>query len=281
MLRISSRVLATAFAITMLAFAPAAMGANDHASPAGPGDGTAPAVANPSTVSPALTVRTVTIIESQSVSPLHDMDAEWLAVATAMGHTASIAGQSTLDDIANLGGTDILIVSSGVIDLPPSRVATIRALLMNHGQVYLQGEYLCGYATNLGFASLVAGLGGSFASTVTLSGMLEPMAVLGILGTTPNAVPELPGYWYGCAGAGDGTITPFLQYGEHNLGFIFNPPSSDHGHIIYTTDQDWVRDADIRPTTVDLMENILTFLTEAGGVAVEGARWGDLKALYR
>jgi hypothetical protein len=69
------------------------------------------------------------------------MDLEWLAVATAMGHNATVVGQSTLDDIANLAGTDILVVSSGVIVLPMSRVSTIIAFLMNGGRVYLQGEY--------------------------------------------------------------------------------------------------------------------------------------------
>ncbi len=39
----------------------------------------------------ALPVRTVTIIESQSQIPGRDTDAEWLAVATAFGHTATIA----------------------------------------------------------------------------------------------------------------------------------------------------------------------------------------------
>jgi hypothetical protein len=42
-----------------------------------------------------------------------------------------------------------------------------------------------------------------------------------------------------------------------------------------------VRSADTLPTTVDLMENILTFLADPGSVAVESARWGDVKAMYR
>ena len=269
-----------ALAIIMLALAAVAT-ANDHASPVTPGETPAPAVASADGGSLALTLRNVTIIESQSENVGHDMDAEWLTVATALGHTAAIAGQSTLDDVANLAGTDILIVSSGVINLPAARVATILAFLMNGGQVYLQGEYLCDYTANLGFGSLVASLGGAFTPTGTVRGMLEPMAVLGPLGTTPNAVPTIVGFWYGCAGTGDATLTPFLEFDGQDFGFVFTPPNGVHGHIVYDTDQDWVREADTRPTSVDLMENILAFLADPGTVAVEGARWGDVKAMYR
>ena len=111
--------------------------------------------------------------------------------------------------------------------------------------------------------------------------MLEPMTVLGTLGTTPNAVPTFDGFWYGCAGTGDATLAPFLEFNGQYFGFVFTPPNGGHGHVVYDTDQDWVREADTRPTSVDLMENILAFLADPGGVAVEGARWGDVKAMYR
>lgn len=282
MLLICSRSRAYMFALIIIMLALAAVAAaNDHASPVAPGETPTPAVATAGGGSLALTVRTVTIIESQSENSGHDMDAEWLAVATALGHTAAIAGQSTLDDVANLAGTDILIVSSGVTALPAARVATILAFLMDGGQVYLQGEYLCDFTTNLGFGSLVASLGGAYTPTGTVSGMLEPMAVIGSLGTTPNVVPTMMGFWYGCAGTGDATLTPFLEYNGQDFGFVFTPPNSAYGHIVYDTDQDWVREADGRPTSVDLMENILAFLADPGTVAVESARWGDVKAMYR
>ncbi len=104
--------------------------------------------------------------------------------------------------------------------------------------------------------------------------MLEPMTVLGTLGTTPNAVPTFNGFWYGCAGTGDTTLIPFLEYNGQYFGFVFTPPNPSYGHVVYDTDQDWVRGADVLPTSVDLMEAFLAFLADPGGVAVEGVTVG-------
>ena len=66
----------------------------------------------------------ISIIESQSFLSGHVMDIRWSAVVTSMGHTATILPQSTLDNNAFFATTDLLIVSSGVINLPANRVAT-------------------------------------------------------------------------------------------------------------------------------------------------------------
>jgi hypothetical protein len=81
----------------------------------------------------------VTIIESQSSNLLHDMDVEWLAVASSMGFTAAIFPQSTLDTTAFFATTDILVVSSGIIWISGTAVANIQAFVAQGGQVYLQG----------------------------------------------------------------------------------------------------------------------------------------------
>jgi hypothetical protein len=223
----------------------------------------------------------VTIIESQSYLPGHDMDVEWYTVATGMGNTATIAPQSTLDNLSNLAGTDILIVSSGVIDLIPARVQTIIAFLQSSHPVYLQGEYLCNYSTNLAFESIVSTLGGTFTGGGTSSGMLEPMNVTTTLSSIPNSVPTITGFWYGCHGTGDGTITPFLEYSGEHFGFIFIPPQANDGRVIFTTDQDWCREANFRPQSGALMENILAYLGSTSPTPVHGITWGAVKTLYR
>jgi hypothetical protein len=101
----------------------------------------------------------ITIIESQSANADHRMDLRWQERATAMGHTATIVNQEALDDIGNLAGTDILIVASGVIDLPPGRVQTILQFVESHGPAYLQGEYHPSYTSNLAFQEIVNTLG--------------------------------------------------------------------------------------------------------------------------
>ncbi len=59
----------------------------------------------------------VVIIESQSFNSGHMMDQIWYNVVTGMGHTASISPQATLDNNSFFAATDILIVSSGVINI--------------------------------------------------------------------------------------------------------------------------------------------------------------------
>ena len=61
---------------------------------------------------PAFSIH-VAIIESQSVVPGQSMDVNWQASAIALGYTAEILPQSTLDNISNLIGADILVVASG------------------------------------------------------------------------------------------------------------------------------------------------------------------------
>jgi len=223
----------------------------------------------------------ITIIESQSSLSGHDMDVEWEAIALGMGHSATIVPQNTLDDISNLSGTDILIVSSGVIDLPANSVQTIMLFLQEKGPVYLQGEFLCDLSSNLAFMEIVTTMGGSFASSGIETGNLVPMNVLGDLAMMPNSVPTLPFFWYGCAGSGDATIEPFLEFEGNYFGFIFTSPMSGDGKLIYTTDQDWVKDCNLYPESTALVGNILQSLAAYVPVANDAVSFGEIKALYR
>lgn len=223
--------------------------------------------------------RTISIVESQSVFPHHNTDLGWQTVAASMGHTATIVGQDALDNIANFDGVHILIVSSGLAELPTYRVQVITEFVQSGRPVYLQGEYNCDYDPgNVAFDDIVAALGGSFTRTGVVSGNLQPMSVLGSLAAQPNAVPTLPYFWYGCAATGDATIESFLEYGGQSFGWIFTP-LADTGRVLHTTDEDWIMTAS--PTAIAMMENIVSYLDSNVNTPVEQSSWGTLKALYR
>jgi hypothetical protein len=277
---ICSHAGAFAFALVIvLATCPGAL-ADEAASPPNSLEDTLPSVndwrASPKTDGP----RAITIIESQSANSGHIMDLNWQAIATEMGHTATIVSQETLDDISNLAGTDILIVASGVIDLPPERVQTILQFVDSGGPAYLQGEYHPAYTSNLAFQEIVNTLGGSFTISGTVSFDLVPMNVLGTLATTPNVVTTLPYFWYGCAGTGDATVESFLEYQGDYFGWIFTPPDGEGG-LIQTTDEDWIIYSGGYPECEALMENILAYLDGLADSAVSESSWGAIKSLYR
>jgi len=218
------------------------------------------------------TGQVVTIIESQSANPSHNMDQQWWNLAQTMGFQATIHPQVALEDSALLDTTDILIVSSGVIDIPLQRRGMILYYLKSGKPVYLQNEYLCSYSSNLLFDELVDSLAGSVTLVGTVTGDLEPMNVMGPLSTTPNQVDTLSYFWYGCNGLGDGvTVLPFLEYQGDFFGFIFTPPNPTPGILITTSDQDWVRNASGYVTATMLMENILHYLAEGGSVGIIGS----------
>jgi PKD repeat protein len=179
-------------------------------------------------------------------------------VATGMGMNASIVSQSTLYDTTLLSGTDALIVSSGVITLTSSQITAITQFMQSGRSLYLQGEYDCSiYNTNTTFESLVNDNGGSLTLNGTIAGTLAPMTVLGTLGTTPNTVSPLDYFWYGCRANACAAVEPFLQYGPDYFGFIFCPPQSSYGKVVFTSDQDWINQS----TSIPLMDNILALLT--------------------
>jgi hypothetical protein len=227
-----------------------------YSTPPGAPSFIAPPVSKPG-VNPAATGNVV-IIESQSANTGHDMDIEWQAVASGMGFTATVSPQSTLDTTAFFATTDILVVSSGVITLSSSGITNIMDFVAAGGQVYLQGEYLPSYNTNIAFANIVNSLGGSFSLGTTWSGDLNPMGVSGVLSSTPNSVPSISYHWYGADGAAGALVTPFMHYSGADFGWIFDAPGG--GRIVHNTDQDWIRST----TSPALLQNILTLLSENG-----------------
>jgi hypothetical protein len=210
----------------------------------------------------------VSIIESKSANPGHVMDTVWAIAAESLGYTHTIRPQTALDDTAFFSQTNILIISSGVIALPANRAKTILQFIRSGKPVYLQGEYLNTYSTNIFFDALVDSLGGAFTLGGTVSGDLSPMVVTGTLSTTPNPIASLAYFWYGCSGTGDTlTCIPFLSYQGNNFGFIFTPPNPTLGKVIMTTDQDWVRDHGTS-AGLPLIENILAYLSNLTVTAI-------------
>lgn len=200
-----------------------------------------------------------TIIESLSANIGHDMDVKWDSVVKTMGMTSTIVPNNTLDNNSFFAGTDILIVASGVIALPPNRINTIMQFIQQGGMVYLQTEYDTTYTSNQGFSFIVNTLGGNFTWTGTVTGTLYP-TVSGCLSSTPHYVPPFTYFWYGASATFTANIESFLNYQGNDLGFIFcgNPGL---GRMITTTDQDWIRN--FGANDIFLMENILFNLNDS------------------
>lgn len=199
------------------------------------------------------------IIESASGG--HNMDTKWQTICTGLGYTATIYPQTQLDINTWFSTTDILIVSSGVINLPNSRIDTIQSFLRYGGHIYLQTEYTTTFTTNIAYQQIINACGGNFSWGGTTSGYLDPMNILGSLSNTTYATTPFPQFWYGCYGSGNGCnsyVEPFLEYGGQYFGFIFCMPTNN-GRMITTSDQDWIRNNASDP----LMENIAINL--AGG----------------
>ena len=195
----------------------------------------------------------VKIIESRDESHSHILDSVWHHVATAMGYSCSIVPRSFLDDTSNIENTDILIISAGCVYITGSRIETIKKFVTHGRNVYLQTEYSSTMSSNYAFQYIVNQLGGSFAWTMTVSGDLQPMNILGSLSYIPNFVPSINFFWYGCAGLGNSTIENYMEYQGNYFGFIFTPPNTAYGEMITSSDQDWVQ----RGTCKQLMQNIL------------------------
>jgi hypothetical protein len=204
----------------------------------------------------------IAVIESQSVMVGHNMDIQWEAVAEAAGHTVTIHPQTALDNLSSFDGTDILIVSSGLIPIPANRRAVIDAYASSGRGVYLQGEYQTIYEPNITFGELVVAHGSTFTWNATVVGQQDPTTVNGCLATTPEAAPTLTAYWYACNGTGGAEVEVIhTAPGGQAIGWSFCLPGG--GRIIHNTDQDFIRDQATNPTTPIHMRNVIVALADA------------------
>ncbi len=160
----------------------------------------------------------VKIIESSDNTHSHILDSVWHHVASTAGYSCTIVPWSFLDDTNNIQNTDILIVSAGCMTITGNRIETIKKFLTHGRNVYLQTEYSSTMSSNYAFQYIVNQLGGSFSWTMTVSGDLHPMNILGSLSYIPNFVPYINYFWYGCAGLGDSTIEKYMEYQGNYFG---------------------------------------------------------------
>ncbi|HEX2900973.1 MAG TPA: hypothetical protein VHS96_14745 [Bacteroidia bacterium] len=219
---------------------------------------------HPGNAGQRVAVSNFTIIESQSGNAGHTMDLNWRTVLLGMGHNVTILPQTALDNTSFFGTTDVLIVSSGTITLPPGRVTTIRQFMQTGKSVYIQGEYLTSYTSNGAFATIANATGGTFALGTTIAGDLVPTTILNAYATTPNSVSSIGYHWYGATGSGCNNIEYFMRYSGNNIGYVYCPTNSGWGDVIQNTDQDWVRSM----TSPPLMQNIIFALISGNACSV-------------
>jgi hypothetical protein len=199
----------------------------------------------------------VTIVDSGSYA----MDDIWETKVRDLGHVPSVISQSALSSTGFHATTDVLIVSSGVDNIPAAAVSSIQTYVQGGGVAYVQSEYLTTFGGNIAFAQLVNGLGGSFAWSSSVSGDLQPMTVGTCIGETPTLLGTLSYHWYGCAGTISGAgSAPFMTWSGQDIAFHFCSPVAGEGAIITTSDQDWVNQSGSDPEAQLLLENILTAL---------------------
>ncbi len=205
----------------------------------------------------ATSAQQVTIIESISHNSGHVMDSSWVRAADSLGYPYTLEQQAFLDDPANLAATDVLIVSSGVIDFTGTNHRQTIVQYMQSGRAaYIQSEYEATEPGSITYDTVMVALGVPFQWTGSLSGDLAPVITMGALATTPNAIAAINYFWYGCTGTGSG-VQPFLSVGNSELGWVYPPlTETTCPQLITCSDQDWIR-ADSAP---ELVENILVAL---------------------
>ena len=206
----------------------------------------------------------IAIIESASFHPLQQMDSKWENIAISMGHTTSILSQTSLDDVNNLSGFDVLILSNGLIELTDVREEVLHQFIAQGGNAYIQAEYQAIQPGSKAFEYVVNQLGASFSWIGESNGNLAPMNVFGGLAEEDLSVTSIDHFWYGAYGEGGDGITPFLENDDKHFGFTFCSTNPSYGKIVTTSDQDWVR-LDYSP---DLVQNIIHFLTTSGSVVI-------------
>ena len=212
----------------------------------------------------------IVIIESTSIDPTHLMDQNWANVATGMGHTFSLLPQTALDNNAFFAICDLLIVSSGVIPLPPVRQNMIRQAYNFGIPVYLQTESDPTYDTNQTWLGLVQDAAGTFTWDGITTGILEPMRVTGTVSTTPNPVNQVVGFEDGAHGTGSREVETNLHFADHEYGWYVRPLVTGAITLAATTsDQQWVNWL----SSPALMENYITNLLSFNASQLQVRAW--------
>ena len=205
---------------------------------------------------PSLFAANIAIIESQSYHSLHKMDAHWQTIAQDLGHTAFILSQADLDDPTTFQDADIIILSSGLINISASRKQNIVDFVENGGNAYIQAEYLTTHPGNEVFKAIANQLGAQFKWEGNTNGSLAPMHIINEAINELTNIDSLTYFWYGTYGSGNEQVIPVLEHNNKNYGFLLCSDNPLHGKVVTISDQDWVRNF----SKPDLMRNILFYL---------------------
>ena len=206
----------------------------------------------------------IAIVESTSFHPLQQMDAKWSNTATSLGHTTTILSQTSLDDVNNLSGYDVLILTNGLIQLTATREEVLHQFVAQGGNAYIQAEYQATQPGSEAFEYVVNQLGETFNWIGESNGNLAPINIIGELAEGDSPVTTIDHFWYGAYGEGGDNITPFLEKNDKYYGFTFCSTNPSHGKIVTTSDQDWIR-LDYSP---ELIQNIIQYLANSGSLVV-------------
>jgi Secretion system C-terminal sorting domain len=199
----------------------------------------------------------ILIIESQTGDhPDHTMAAAWQDIANSMNHYALVFPPHVLLSQVWLNMADIVIVSSGVEEIPQMSYANLLTFAQMGKSVYIQSEADAASSGNERFAQLVTDLGGQFTWGETTYGDLVPMNILGLLSHSNNLVESLDYFQDGCVGFGNDTIENQFEFEGNYYGFMFTPPNVDHGKVFTNSDLDWVN----QWSYPELMQNYITLL---------------------
>lgn len=208
---------------------------------------------------PAVPHLTVTIIESTTG---RDMDVNWVSIAQGMGHSTSLVPATALDDIANLSGTDVLVISDAGTALGAERIATVQAVLASGRGVYVQAEYQATFQGNQAFEAIVNSADAGFSWGAEVPGTLAP-TVLGCFGEFPEVVSGLSDLWYGLSGTGTGVgFNDLLDQEGQAIGFS-HCLGGGQGLVVTTTDQDWMQTSRLDNNGRAFVRNIISRLAHA------------------
>jgi len=185
--------------------------------------------------------QTVTILESQQTHPLQDMDDHWVVACNKVGLSTSIVTYDFLNQTCLADYTDILIISSAVVEIDPVQVENLETFVESGGSLYIQGEFLDTFPGNQVFLELVDHFGDSFTWGASGNEDIGPIGLGDIISNNFNSVDSLEYFWYGMDGTGVGPFTSLLSKGSNNYGYLYEPTGPYNGKVYTTTDQDWIR----------------------------------------
>jgi hypothetical protein len=210
---------------------------------------------------PTFVGKTIMITDSHTGVASENMDTQWKTVADGLGHMSSILPVTTLDSLANLSTTDILIVSSGTQHLTQTQRDVVAAFVASGHGVYVQGEFQATFEGNIIFQQIANANGGAFTWGPEITGQFNSVTT-GCFATTPFAAMTAFSQNFAVTGTAAGPGVTALQLDQAtNQPVTFSYCKAGGGLVVVKTDQDDIRVP--AGSVLDVMKNILYRLSHA------------------